>query len=84
MFFATGLGAVSGIGGGVIIKPLMDAITDLSPSEVNQDNVPVDLAADSLDGHCSRCTAHLELMDPVRIATGPPKRAGLTISTPAC
>ena len=34
-FFATILGSISGIGGGVIIKPVMDAILDLSASTIS-------------------------------------------------
>lgn len=34
IFFATLTGAVSGIGGGIIIKPVLDALTNLSPSHI--------------------------------------------------
>ena len=34
-FIATILGSISGIGGGVIIKPVMDAILDLSASTIS-------------------------------------------------
>lgn len=35
VFFATVLGSISGIGGGVIIKPVMDAVTDLGASTIS-------------------------------------------------
>ena len=35
VLFATILGSISGIGGGVIIKPVMDAISTLSASQIS-------------------------------------------------